>query len=267
MGEAALNIEIDGKKVFAATGGRPFSAALPVVVFVHGSGCDHTVWALQTRYFSHRDKSVLAVDLPGHGRSAGPTLETIDEMADWLACVLDAVDVTEAAIVGHSMGSLIALAFAARHKERARAIALLGTAIPMAVADPLLLAAKANDHVACEMITHWGHSRSGRVGGSQIPGAWMAGAGLRLLERSAPDVLFHDLNACNDFAIDSDAIASIDCPALVITADKDVMTPPAAAKELASQIKSARVVTIADCGHMMMAEKPDQVRNALKTIS
>ncbi len=266
MERQPLNIEIDGKDVFAATGGRPFSATLPVVVFVHGSGCDHTVWALQTRYFSHRNKSVLAVDLPGHGRSAGPPLETIDEMADWLASVLDALDVSEASIVGHSMGSLVALSFAARHKHSARAIALLGTAIPMAVADPLLLAAKANEHAACEMIMHWGHSRSGRVGGSQMPGAWMAGAGLRLLERSAPDVLFHDLNACNDFAIDSDALASIDCPSLVITADRDVMTPPAAAADLASQIKNARVISIADCGHMMMAEKPDKVRNALKTI-
>lgn len=261
-----MEIKIDGKTVFAATGGQPFAAEQPVIVFVHGSGCDHTVWALQTRYFSHRDKSVLAVDLPGHGRSAGPAFETIEDLADWLARVLDALDVQDAAIVGHSMGSLIALSFATRHGERTRAIALLGTAIPMGVADPLLAAAKANDHVAYEMITLWGHSKAGQIGGSQTPGGWITGAGLRLLERSAPDVLFHDLNACNDFAIASGAIDSIDCPTLVIAADRDVMTPPAAAMELASQIKDARIISISDCGHMMMAEKPDQVLNALKGL-
>ncbi len=261
-----MNIVINGKEVFASTGGRPFSAALPVIVFIHGSGCDHTVWALQTRYFSHRHNSVLAPDLPGHGRSAGPPLQTIDDMADWLANLLDALDVQEASIVGHSMGSLIALSFAARHREHARATALLGTAIPMAVADPLLMAAKANDHVAYEMITLWGHSKAGQIGGRQSPGTWIAGAGLRLLERSGPDVLFHDLNACNEFAVTSDAIASIACPTLVITADKDVMTPPAAGKELASKIEGARVISVTDCGHMMMAEQPDKLRIALKTI-
>lgn len=261
-----MEIEIDEKTVFAATGGQPFAAEKPVIVFVHGSGCDHTVWALQTRYFSHREKSVLAVDLPGHGRSAGPALETIEEMADWLARVLDALDVKDAAIVGHSMGSLVALSFATRHGERACAIALLGTAIPMGVAEPLLMAAKANDHMAYEMITLWGHSKTGQIGGSRSPGTWITGAGLCLLERSAPDVLFQDLNACNDFSMASDAIAAIDCPALVIAADRDVMTPPAAAMEVASRIDGARTASIPDCGHMMMAEKPDKVLNALKTI-
>ena len=261
-----MEIEFDGKTVFAATGGQPFRKDRPVLVFVHGSGCDHTVWALQTRYFAHRGTSVLAVDLPGHGRSEGPALTSIEQLADWLAGLLDELGVSQAAVVGHSMGSLVALALAARHGTRVRALALLGTALPMAVADPLLDAAKANDHAAMEMITLWGHSKSAQIGGGQAPGAWVTGTGLRLLERAAPDVLYHDLKACNDFKLDEAALAAIECPVLLIVGAKDVMTPPAAANALSDALPRARMARIDGCGHMMMAEKPDQVLDALKTL-
>ena len=133
-----MQIELDGQAVYAATGGRPFEPGRPTIVFIHGGGADHTVWALQTRYFAHRGQNVLAVDLPGHGRTAGPALTTVAAMADWVIAFLDALDVDDAALVGHSMGSLVALDAAMRHGGRVRAMALLGTALPMAVADPLL---------------------------------------------------------------------------------------------------------------------------------
>jgi len=79
-----MEITVDAKRVFAATGGKPFDAGLPCVVFLHGAGMDHTVWALQTRYFAWHGYGVLAVDLPGHGKSEGPALKTIGEMADWV---------------------------------------------------------------------------------------------------------------------------------------------------------------------------------------
>ena len=63
-----MEISVDNKAVFAATGGQPFDPAQPAIVFIHGAGMDHTVWALQTRYFAYRGRGVLAVDLPGHGR-------------------------------------------------------------------------------------------------------------------------------------------------------------------------------------------------------
>lgn len=261
-----MEIEFDGKTVFAATGGQPFREDQPVLVFVHGSGCDHTVWSLQTRYFAHRGNSVLAVDLPGHGRTGGPALTSIEDMADWLAGLLDTLGVPQAAIAGHSMGSLVALALAARHGERARALALLGSALPMAVADPLLEAAKANDHAAMEMITLWGHSKTAQIGGAQAPGTWVTGTGLRLLERAEPDVLYRDLKACNDFMLDEAALAAIQCPVLLIVGARDVMTPPAAAKALSDALPHARMARIDRCGHMMMAEKPDQVLDALKSF-
>jgi pimeloyl-ACP methyl ester carboxylesterase len=176
-----MEISVDNKAVFAATGGQPFDPAQPAIVFLHGAGMDHTVWALQTRYFAYRGRSVLAVDLPGHGRSEGPALASIGDMADWVVRLLDAAQVASAALVGHSMGALIALDAAARHGGRVSALAMLATSVPMPVTGPLLDAAEANDHSAFDMVTLWGHSRDGQVGGNRAPGLWMTGAGLRLL--------------------------------------------------------------------------------------
>ena len=72
-----MQLTVDGHKVYAATGGRSFEPAKPAVIFLHGAGCDHTVWQLPARWFAWHGSSVLAVDLPGHGRSEGPPLGRI----------------------------------------------------------------------------------------------------------------------------------------------------------------------------------------------
>ena len=64
-------LQVDGHGVYAATGGMPFDAARPTVIFLHGAGLDHTCWQLASRWFAWHGHSVLAVDLPGHGRSSG----------------------------------------------------------------------------------------------------------------------------------------------------------------------------------------------------
>ena len=81
-----MQLKVNGLDVFAGTGGKPFDPAQPVMVLLHGAGMDHTAWALHDRYFAHHGFSVLAPDLPGHGRSAGSPLKTIADMADWTVC-------------------------------------------------------------------------------------------------------------------------------------------------------------------------------------
>src|SRR5437868_15511146 len=108
-----MEIAIRSGALYASTGGKDFDPVLPTIVFLHGAGMDHTVWALQTRYFSHHGRNVLAVDLPGHGRSAGPGLAGIAAMAGCVLAVLDALGIGRASLVGHSMGALAALAAAA----------------------------------------------------------------------------------------------------------------------------------------------------------
>jgi pimeloyl-ACP methyl ester carboxylesterase len=256
---------VDGKAVFAATGGRPFDAGLPAVVFVHAAGMDHTVWALQTRHFAHRGRTVLALDLPGHGRSEGPALASIAELADWLADFLEAAGVGEVSIAGHSLGALTALECAAGLGDRLRALALLGVAPALPVHPDLLAAAAADDHLAVELVTSWGHGETGHLGGNLAPGLWLLGGGERLLERSAPGVLYNDLAACNAYQAERglEAGSRVTCPCLVLLGAEDRMAPAEAGRKMAAAIPGATLTVLAGCGHMMMLEKPDETLDAL----
>jgi pimeloyl-ACP methyl ester carboxylesterase len=261
-----MELTVDGRSVFAATGGRGFDPALPALIFIHGAGMDHTVWALQTRFFAYRGRGVLAVDLPGHGRSEGPALDSIAGIADWLVRLMDAAGLARAALAGHSMGALAALDCAARHAGRVRALALLGVAPKMPVHPDLLSAAEADDHLAFDLVTDWAHGDSGHLGGARAPGLWLMGGGERLLERSAPGVLYRDLAACNAYRDAPARAAAVACPTLLVLGAADRMTPARAGRKLAEAIAGARLEEIPDCGHMMMTEKPDQTLDALKTV-
>jgi len=259
-----MKLTVDGCDVYAYTGARAFVAALPTLVFVHGAAHDHSVWALQSRYFAHHGCNVLALDLPGHGRSTGAPLASVDAIADWLPRVLDAAGVKTAALIGHSMGGLAVLACAARFPERVTRIALLGPAVPMPVSDVLRAAARADDHVAFELINGWSHSAAKQLGGNQVPGMWMTGAAMRLMERSRPGVLYADLVACDAYAEGLDAAARVYCPALLIVGERDLMAPPKGAQALQAALRDMRVVILPGTGHAMMAEQPDAVLDALR---
>lgn len=262
-----MELTINGHGVYAGTGGRPFDAAQPAVMFLHGGGLDHTVWALLARWFAHHGWSVLAVDLPGHGRSGGAPLESIAAMADWTAALIAAAGVDRAALVGHSMGSLVALETAARHPASVAALGLVGAAAAMPVSPDLLAAAKGNDHAAIDMVSIWGHGFRAGLGGSLAPGAWMLGGGGRLLEQASPGVLHSDLAACNAYNNGLAAAASVAVPAILVLGERDMMTPLKGGRVLGAAIAGAQVVVLKDAGHMLMAERPDEVLAALKSLS
>ena len=258
-----MNFTVDGRQAFAYTAAHDVDAAKPTIVFVHGAGLDHSWWGLQSRYFGYHGRNVLAVDLPGHGRSEGMPLATIGEMADWVLRLLDALKLPKAAVVGHSMGSLVALECAARRPERVERIALLGTAYPMKVGEAFLDAAKRNDQAAYDMETIWGHAPQVPLGGNPNPGMWMYGDMLARLERLAPGVLYNDLNACNSYAGGEAAAAKVKCPVLFILGRRDQMTVPKAGQAFAQMLPGAKVVQIAPSGHSLMAESPDATLDAL----
>ena len=258
-----MELEVDGRRAFAATGGRPFDPARPAIAFVHGAGGDHSVWALQTRYFAHHGFSVLAVDLPGHGRSEPPALDSVPAMAGWLLACLDAAGAKRWSLVGHSLGALVALEAAARAPRRIAALALLGVNYPMAVHDELLASAAANEHRALELISAWGHSHGAHLGRNRVPGLWMVGASLRLLERAPEGTLDADLRAAAGYRGGLDAAAGIACPTLLLLGRRDRMTRPASARALAEAIAGAQVEVLPDCGHMIMQERPDEALRAL----
>jgi len=257
-------VDVRGRPVYAYTGSRAFDAAQPTVVFVHGAANDHGVWALQSRYFAYHGCNALAVDLPGHGRSPGPAQDSVEALAQWLVAVVDAVGAAHVAFVGHSLGALTALAATARIPDRVTRLALLGPAAPMPVSDELLAAARADDHVAYELINGWSFSPAKQVGGNRLPGVFMAGNAMRLMERTPPGVLYTDLAACNAYARGLDDARGVACPALLLVGARDLMAPPRAATDLADALgERARTVTLPGCGHAMMAEAPDAVLDAL----
>ena len=259
-----MRLTVNGKETFAGTGGRDFDPALPAVVFLHGAGLDHSVWALLARAFAHHGFAALAPDLPGHGRSAGPPLSSIAAMADWTAALIAAAGVRAARLVGHSMGSLVALETGARHPEKVTGLGLIAVAAPMRVSDDLLNAAKANDHAAVDMISIWGHGYRATLGGCEVPGLWMLGGGERLLERAAPGVIFADLAACNHYQDGLAAAAKISVPSVVILGSRDLMTPVKGGRALADAIKTCRVTVLDGAGHMLMSERPNEVLAALR---
>lgn len=258
-----MNLSVNGVDAFVATGGREFKRGLPAVVLIHGAGFDHATWALHSRWFAHHGFSVLVPDLPGHGRSAGPALKSIAEMADWIAALLNAAGAKKAHLIGHSMGSLIALETAARHPEEVSALSLIGTAATMTVGPDLLKAAEANDQAAIDMVSIWGLGFSAELGGSLAPGLWMHGGAQRVLQHCAPDVLCSDLNACNSYSGALSAAAKVAVPTTVILGDRDMMTPAKAGKALAAAIPNAQVVVFPGAGHMLMMERPDELLAAL----
>jgi pimeloyl-ACP methyl ester carboxylesterase len=233
----------------------PTAAHAPAIVMIHGAMNDHTVWAAQARHFAAAGRHVLAIDLPGHGHDGAPALATVEAMADWLLAMLDAQDVGRAALVGHSMGSLIALEAAARAPERVSHLALLGSTWPMKVSGSLLKTALEDEPAAIDMVARWSHTPEHPA--SDASRALMAAVGAR-----NPDRLLHnDLSACKAYANGAAAAAGVACPVLFLSGARDMMTPPDGG-QLLPALKDARVVSV-EAGHQMMAEQPEAVTAAL----
>jgi pimeloyl-ACP methyl ester carboxylesterase len=255
-----LNFTVDNKAVFAYTAAHELDARKPTVAFLHGAGLDHSTFALQSRYFGYHGWNVLALDLPGHGRSAGPPLPSIAEMAAWVLKILECNSIQKTNLVGHSMGALVALECANRQPARVERVACIGVAYPMKVSEPFLDAARRNDVAAYDMETIWGHAAQAPLSGNPNPGMWMYGDMLARLRRLAPGVLHNDLKACNDYVSD---FAGVKCPVLLVLGRRDVMTPPRSAQVLQEKLKTARAQLVDLSGHSLMAEAPDATLDAL----
>jgi len=266
-------MNIDG--LYAYTGGKAFDPALPGVVFLHGAQHDHSVWILQSRFLAHHGFAVLALDLPGHGRSGGPLPASVEAHADRIAAALSTQASSRIVLAGHSMGSLIALEVARRLPARMAGVALLGSASPMKVSDTLLAATRDEPASAMQMINVWSHSASiapfAARPSNPGPGFNIVWQNLRLMERIArvngAQVLPTDFAACSAYAGGLEAAQALRCPALFVCGAADQMTPPKAAQALIDVCTDKEVVTLPATGHAMMAENPDAVRRALHAFA
>ncbi len=262
-----MKLTVHGHEAYAYTGGKPFDASLPTIAFVHGALNDHSVWTLLARWAAHHGFGVLAVDLPGHMRSAGPALKSVEAMANWLLALLDAAGAQRAALAGHSLGSLVALEAAARAPERATRLLMFGTAVPMPVTDALLAASRDAPHKAIDMVVTYSFSTLAAKPSYPGPGVWLRGSarGLmrQVLAHGGDPLLFHtDFVACNDYRNGLAAAARVRCPAHLILGSFDQMTPLRSTHEVSTALK-ATVHTVA-AGHFMMQEQPDDVLNSMR---
>ncbi len=258
-----MHFIVEGYPAYAYTGGRDFDPALPAVVFIHGAAFDHSVWQWQARYFAWHGHAVLAVDLPAHGRSPGSARTAVEALGHWTAALLDAAGIERAAFVGHSMGALAALETALKHPARVAKLALLGAALPMAVGDPFLAAARDDSPAALDMEAVWGHARLNSLVQSGVPGTSLLAASRRLNARARHGVLAADLGACNAYRAADAALAKLAVPTRVIAGKRDQMTPWKAGQALAARIPGAALVTL-DAGHAMMVEAPRAVLASLR---
>jgi pimeloyl-ACP methyl ester carboxylesterase len=251
-----MEFTLDDKPVFTGTGGRTRDAGEPVVVLVHGAGMDHTVFALQARALAHHGRRVLAFDLPGHGKSAGPALTSIEAMADWVLRAASACGAERFRIAGHSMGALVALETAARGGSRVEALALLGIVREMRVHPDLLAAARRDVAKAAAMMTSWSFGAAGQRGGNPAPGMWLPRSAQRLIERADAAALAADLAACDAYRGAAAAAASVHCPVLLVLGGQDRMTPAAEGRRFGASFGERRIEVLQEAGHMMMLEQP-----------
>lgn len=253
--------------VYVSTGGQEFDARKPTVLMLHGAGLDHSVWSLQSRYLAHHGWSVLAPDLPGHGRSGGQPLTSITDLSRWCCQLLERLDIDQVSIVGHSMGALVALNMAATRLDKLRSLCLIAVGLEMPVHPDLLAAAKTDLPKASAMISSWSFGAVGHMGGSNQPGFQLRHNLQRMLEQSRPGALAADLAACHSYEDGIMEARLVIAPTHLILGADDRMVPPAKGQQLAECMshvtRGATTTLLPDCGHMILAERPNEVTDIL----
>ena len=252
------------KPTYAFSGSKGLTDKTNPIVFIHGTGMDHTVWTLPARHFVRHKRNVLAIDLPAHGRSSSPACTSIEDMAKWVTCYLDELGVNEFSVVGHSMGSLIALETAALAGTRVKSLVMVGTAVPMAVSDFLLEAARNNDQKAINILTYMGYSYPGRIGRNGNPGIWMTGITKKLLEQAANNIIYTDLKACAEYDQGLNSADKVTADTMLILGENDYLTPVRKTKKLIGAFKNPVVKKVQDSGHSLMIEQPNVVLDYLR---
>ncbi len=259
--------DVNGLAVHGATGGVAWGDRDDqVVVLVHGAGMDATVWNLQTRYLGSRGVRAVAVDLPGHGATPGPAIDTVEAMGTFLVDYLEALAAGPCVVIGHSMGTFIGLEAAAARPDLVARLVLMGTAGAMPVHPDLLAAAVDDVPHAAALMSGWSHDAGSKLGLNPAPGLWMTGGSRALIERSEPGVLANDLAACNAYQGAVAAASAVTCPVTVLVGSADKMTPPRATAKLLEAVPAAERIDLAGAGHMMMHEDPKAVRKALAAL-
>ena len=247
--------QIENKNIHASDAGQGIDLGKETIVFLHGSGLSHIVWSLTEQFFSNKNFNVLSIDLPGHGNSDGPCLDTIEKISDWLEQVFFSLSLEKLTIVGHSQGCLEILEYASKYKNRLKKIVFIGGSNKMPVHSDLIDLAKNGDSDAVKLMMKWGYEGSKKfIGGNPVEKIIQSPRDIR-------EILAVDLVACNNYKNGTDAAKSIECPSLFIFGSLDKMVNLEAGKKFSNLVKNSTVHVIEGCGHMIMIEKAFEMRD------
>ena len=247
-------IEIENKSVHASDAGQGVDNSKDTIVFLHGSGLSHIVWSLTEQFFSSKNFNVLSIDLPGHGNSEGPCLDSIEKITDWLEKVFEKLNLKNLILVGHSQGCLEAIEYSFKYKKRLKKMVLISGSYRMPVNKDLIDLASNGDSDAVKLMMKWGYEGSKKfIGGNPVE---------KIIQspRDISEILAVDLIACNNYQNGSDAAKAINCPVMFIFGELDKMVNLESGKKFANLVKNSTTHIIIGSGHMIMIEKAFEMR-------
>tara|TARA_B100000686_G_scaffold66043_1_gene71168 strand:+ start:3092 stop:3856 length:765 start_codon:yes stop_codon:yes gene_type:complete len=248
---------LENKNVHASDSGQGIDTKKDTIVFLHGSGLSHIVWSLAEQFFSSKNFNVLSLDLPGHGNSDGPCLDSIEKIADWLENVFDKLKLKDLILVGHSQGCLEILEYSYKYKERLKKLVFIGGSNKMPVHPDLIELAQNGHSDAVKLMMKWGYEGSKKfIGGNPVE---------KIIQspRDISKILAVDLKACNNYSNGSEAAKDIDFPSMLILGELDKMINLEVGKKFSNLIKNSTTHVIKGCGHMIMIEKAFEMREKI----
>jgi len=252
-----LIFQLENKNIHASDSGQGIDINKDTIVFLHGSGLSHIVWSLTEQFFSSKNYNVLSIDLPGHGNSDGPCLDSIEKIADWMEKVFDKLKLENLILVGHSQGCLEILEYSSKYKERLKKLVFVGGSNKMPVHPDLIELAESGHSDAVKLMMKWGYEGSKKfIGGNPVE---------KIIQspRDISEILAVDLNACNNYSNGSEAAKVIDLPSMLIFGELDKMVNLEAGKKFSNLIKNSTTHVIKGCGHMIMIEKAFEMREKI----
>jgi pimeloyl-ACP methyl ester carboxylesterase len=252
-----LIFQLENKNIHASDSGQGIDINKDTIVFLHGSGLSHIVWSLAEQFFSSKNYNVLSIDLPGHGNSDGPCLDSVEKIADWMEKVFDKLKLKNLILVGHSQGCLEILEYSSRYNERLKKLVFVGGSNKMPVHPDLIELAQSGHSDAVKLMMKWGYEGSKKfIGGNPVE---------KIIQspRDISEILAVDLNACNNYSNGSEAAKAIDLPSMLIFGELDKMVNLEAGKKFSNLIKNSTTHVIKGCGHMIMIEKAFEMREKI----
>jgi pimeloyl-ACP methyl ester carboxylesterase len=244
---------IESTKIACWINSSDFGAHKQSLIFIHGSGGDHSLWSLQYAKL-HKHYNIVAVDLPGHGHSQGSGESDVGNYCLWVRKLLDALHLKNPILIGHSLGAAITLQFALDYPQEIKGIVPVGGGLKMPVNPSLLEFLKTNPAEVIDLMCKFSLAKENRP--------QFFDPLKKSLSRANIDVLYNDLAACDKLNLTKE-IAKIAVPTLVICGAEDKMTPPDFSRQIAGSISGAKLCLIEGMGHMVMMERPKEFNEAL----